>query len=529
LVSLVLTALLAYNVHAISQVSRTGRYLYTADGSRFYIKGVAYQQQGIVTDTSAANPFGEPSTYIDPLADASGCARDLPYLQQLGVNTVRVYSVDSTKNHDSCMSALSGAGIYTIIDLTLPLNGSIDRSSPAWSTNLLDQYLATIDAFSKYDNVLAYNVGNEVVNGSSNTNVAPFVKAAARDIKAYLTAKKSSVLIGYAAIDGADNFRDPLANYFSCDPSNTNSGSTAIDLFGLNNYEWCGNSTFADSYTDTENNFAGYNVAAYFSEYGCVPASGARPWTEVGALLSSDMSPVWSGGIAFSYFPAASAAGQFGMVTLSSDNKTVTTSTDFTNLGTQYGAATPPNSPAKASVAAAAFPACPTQNSTFLGSTTLPATPNLAACQCLKNALSCQFTPVVSDYTVVAGQLINTACGLLGQSGGTCTDIAADGAAGTYGLVSGCDPTVKLSYVMSKYYESQNRNSQACSFAGNGTVNSHASTSASAASVASSCIASPSATFAPTAPASSSGSSSTATTTSGGGKKNGASTLVGGG
>ena len=204
--------------------------------------------------------------------------------------------------------------------------------------------------------------------------------------------------------------------------------------------EWCGNSTFADSYTDTENSFAGYNVAAYFSEYGCVPPSGARPWTEVGALLSSDMSPVWSGGIAFSYFPAASAAGQFGMITLSSDNKTVTTSTDFTNLATEYGAAAPPNSPAQGSATAAAFPTCPTQNTTFLASTTLPATPNLSACQCLENALSCQFTPAVSDYTVVAGVLINTACGLLGQSGGTCSDIAADGAAGTYGLVSGCDP-----------------------------------------------------------------------------------------
>lgn len=88
---------------------------------------------------------------------------------------------------------------------------------------------------------------------------------------------------------------------------------------------------------------------------------------------------------------------------------------------------------------------------------------------------------------------------------------------------------VKLSYVMSKYYESQNRNAQACSFAGNGTVNSHASTSASATSIASSCIASPSATFAPTAAASTSGGSSTAATTSGGTKKNGASTLVGGG
>jgi hypothetical protein len=71
------------------------------------------------------------------------------------------------------------------IDLALPLNGSIDRVSPSWSTNLLNQYIATIDAFSKYDNVLAYNVGNEVVL-QDGTGIAPFVKAAARDIRAYL-------------------------------------------------------------------------------------------------------------------------------------------------------------------------------------------------------------------------------------------------------------------------------------------------------------------------------------------------------
>jgi len=50
---------------------------------------------------------------------------------------------------------------------------------------LLDQYTNTINTFSKYDNVLAYNVGNEVVV-QNGTAVAPYVKAAARDIKAYL-------------------------------------------------------------------------------------------------------------------------------------------------------------------------------------------------------------------------------------------------------------------------------------------------------------------------------------------------------
>lgn len=71
------------------------------------------------------------------------------------------------------------------IDLSLPLNGSINTNSPTWSTNILNQYIATINAFQKYDNVLAYNVGNEVMT-STTTDATPFVKAAARDTKAYL-------------------------------------------------------------------------------------------------------------------------------------------------------------------------------------------------------------------------------------------------------------------------------------------------------------------------------------------------------
>lgn len=518
-----LLAGLVADVYAVSKITRQGRYLYNSTGDRFYIQGVAYQEQGEVV-ASASNAFGEPSSFIDPLANGTACQRDLPFLQQLKVNTIRAYSVNSSLNHDECMSLFSNAGIYTIIDLTLPVNGSIDRASPSWSTNLLNLYTDTIDAFSKYDNVLAYNVGNEVVIDANSTSVAAYVKAAARDIKAYLTSKSSSALVGYAAIDGASNFKDPLANYLSCDPSNGNSGSTSIDLYGLNNYEWCGNSTFEASYAGVEGDFAGYNVPAYFSEYGCITA-GPRDWTEVAALFGSQMSPVWSGGLAFSYFPATSVQGQFGMVNISADGATVTPSSDFNALVSQYGQTNPPNTPLQSAAGTTSYPGCPAQNTTWLASTNLPPTPNNAACACLEKDLSCQFTPEISNFTVVVGELLNDGCSLLAQSGGNCNDIGSSGASGTYGRVSYCDPQTKLSFVFTQYYQANNRNPVSCSFAGNATINGAAPSDVSSANAAATaCFASASAVFTPTTPATAGSSASGSST---GGSSNGAVPLFG--
>jgi hypothetical protein len=161
---------------ALPQITRKGKYLYDPSGTRFYIKGLAYQPQGKLSASSAANAengnFPEPSSYVDPLSSAGNCTRDLPYLQQLGVNALRVYSVDSQLDHDACMKTFNDAGIYVLLDVSLPLNGSIDRASPTWSTNLLDAYVSTIDKFLPYDNVLAFNIGNEVINLPTNTDAA---------------------------------------------------------------------------------------------------------------------------------------------------------------------------------------------------------------------------------------------------------------------------------------------------------------------------------------------------------------------
>ena len=199
--------------------------------------------------------------------------------------------------------------------------------------------------------------------------------------------------------------------------------------------ELCGNSTFDASYAAKTGDFSGYNVVAYFSEYGCNNPY-PRPWADVAALFGSSAAPVWSGGIAFSYFPAKSDAGQFGMITLSSDGSTVTTSTDFDNLKTAYGAVQFVKDPSQSSAPAASYPACPAQNSSILASSTLPPTPVDAACKCVESSLSCQFNPQTSNTTGIVGPLLSTACGLVGN----CQSISAFGDNGTYGLVSACDP-----------------------------------------------------------------------------------------
>lgn len=57
--------------------------------------------------------------------------------------------------------------------------------------------------------------------------LSAYVKAAARDIKAYLRGVNAETLVGYAAVDGEPSFRDPLADYLTCGDE-----SIVVDLYG---------------------------------------------------------------------------------------------------------------------------------------------------------------------------------------------------------------------------------------------------------------------------------------------------------
>lgn len=83
----------------------------------------------------------------------------------------------------------------------------------------------------------------------------------------------------------------------------------------------------------------------------------------------------------------------------------VQTSDDFNRLAAQYNATRPANSPAKSSVQAGTI-TCPGINGTFLGSTTLPPTPDEAVCNCLnEKSLACQVLQSTANSPVIVGSL----------------------------------------------------------------------------------------------------------------------------
>ena len=184
---------------------------------RFYIRGVDYQPGG-----SAAK--------LDPLADTKVCMPDIERFKKLGINVIRVYMTDNTKDHDECMNALAEAGVYVMLDANNPTYSISQKDPPgSYNTPYLQSVFATIDAFAKYTNVMGFFSGNEVIHDKAETTKgAPYVKATTRDMRAYIKARgHRKILVGYSAADVSTNARQ-TADYFNCGADDDRSDFFAI-------------------------------------------------------------------------------------------------------------------------------------------------------------------------------------------------------------------------------------------------------------------------------------------------------------
>lgn len=105
-------------------------------------------------------------------------------MKTLGTNSIRVYHVDPTADHDACMKTFADAGIYLWLDLDT-FHTQIEQDAPHWNQSQVNAFAEVMDAFHGYENLAGFFVGNEVVTKENGTVAAPYVKAAARDMKAY--------------------------------------------------------------------------------------------------------------------------------------------------------------------------------------------------------------------------------------------------------------------------------------------------------------------------------------------------------
>jgi len=432
-------------------VIQGSKFFYKTNGTQFFMKGVAYQQD-VSTNSSATKPI----KYTDPLADTAGCDRDIPLLQKLQTNTIRVYALDPTANHDHCMGLLADAGIYVVADLSQP-GQSINRDDAAWNDDLYTRYTSVIDTMQKYDNILGFFAGNEVSNAPNNTDASAFVKAAVRDMKAYIKQKNYRTIgVGYATNDDA-TIRGPLADYFNCgdDPAD------AIDFWGYNIYSWCGDSSFTESgYNLRTQEFENYTVPVFFAEYGCNTPS-PRKFTEVQALYGKQMTGVWSGGIVYMYFQEAN---NFGLVSVNGNS--VSTLVDFDNLSSQIAKVTPSGvNSADYKPTNTEVRDCPKVNDVTWAAkaTPLPPAANPALCGCMMDSLTCVVDSSVSadDY----GDLFGVVCGLPGSP---CAGIQHNATTGTYGAYGMCNSTEQLAFALNQYSNSQSTGG--CDFSGSATT-----------------------------------------------------------
>ncbi|KAH8842418.1 hypothetical protein MCOR27_005750 [Pyricularia oryzae] len=308
-------------------VVKDNHFVNPENGSRFQIIGVAYQPGG-----SAGY---KPESGIDPLSNADVCLRDAALIQSLGANAIRVYNLNPNLNHDECASIFNAAGIYMVLDVNSPLVGESITSHNPWESyygSYVNRTLAVVEAFKDYPNTLAFFSGNEVIaNVDTGATVPPYIRAVTRDLKNYIAKhSKRPIPVGYSAADVRSVLFDSF-EYFQCAIDGKSDDMSRADLFALNSYSWCGDSSFTKSgYDQLVAGFKGTSVPVFFSEYGCNTPS-PRIFTEVGAIYGDQMNTVFSGGVVYEY---VQEPNNFGLVEINNDGS-VTVLDDYFTLKDQ--------------------------------------------------------------------------------------------------------------------------------------------------------------------------------------------------
>ncbi|KAE8846310.1 hypothetical protein HRS9139_00877 [Pyrenophora teres f. teres] len=304
-----------------------GRFL-CQGGDRFFVRGVAYQVR------STLDPISD-----DRLAELKN---DILLFKELGLNTLFVYCIDSTKDHTEAMKLLEEAGIYVFtvgsclplrylyIELTMhasiktvstPFN-AINRLAPNESYNpvTMVSFFKTVGIMASFPNTLGLLAGNELINNDATMPVAGVLKAVVRDLKKYMKLQNEAngqrvLPIGYNAATSSARDQEVL-EYLT-----VGDDEISIDFWACKNYDWKEISDMTRSgYNDLLHRFSGTTIPMFFSEYGNT-SHQPRLFQETAALYSPPMSRVFSGGCVYEFWQSTNGYGLVEMLRHGSDNQ----------------------------------------------------------------------------------------------------------------------------------------------------------------------------------------------------------------
>lgn len=344
-----------------------GNKLYNAkSGERFFIKGLTYE-------------YAVSDDYYDKYSKAVIEEN----LAGLKYNTLRLYNINPGSSYKKFMNDMAALGVYVMVSaspdndayygkyrystITKKLSCSgkvstgdgaktVDQTETCYPALLLEYGKKIIQNFAQYDNTLGVVVANEIMQ--ADLTAASCVKAYVADLKNWMSVngKKIRLLpLAYAAADSsnddvsnADDYHVMKVQGLLCGDKMTNGMmAESIDIYLINEYRWCPDSTFAEAYQRYIDMAQGIPVVVAFGEYGCKTSSASpRDWGMVPYMYqepskTKEFTAVWSGGLAYSYGEAKLAKDSlFPMFTGGSTDFLSTpsskASTDFTNLKAQF-------------------------------------------------------------------------------------------------------------------------------------------------------------------------------------------------
>jgi len=307
---------------------RDKRFYDSSNGQYVPIKGIAYYPRPNGGPLSEGNSV---DFYTDDFE--ARWREDIGNLKDLGVNAVRLYAVDPSKNHDNFMCALQEAGIYVMLGLLADCEDcgigawvGVDAEPPlCYTPTVKERGKFVIRAFSRYDNLLAFSAGNEVSiyaddgeGGPREANV-PCQKKFLRDMREYVDGCAGGGLlprkvpIGLVNWDGRSrSFEQHVHYHCRTDPDDLFENT---EWFALNSYRQCdGSATSRDEIVGWPELLEDFKTANFpgpvlFGEYGCrehgFPEIDGwetqRTWYQAEALYTPKYSTVFSGGFVFEY------------------------------------------------------------------------------------------------------------------------------------------------------------------------------------------------------------------------------------